>query len=296
MIVKYFVQTLWVNANDIDKQFVIAALTDGREVIPIIKKGQQALSQLKDSLIALAADSEHHFVFYTTEQDLMMANYIPHNVSFIGSQLTGQQYDYVHSILRDIAADIQIAYPFSRPFVKGSHEERGDGREIQIYTDVSSTHQSNIIGWVRKSMFMSSLQFSFEEKLFGSVNDLEFLAICSAVSAYRNASNLVVYSDSMNAVKEFERLQKLRSVAEVLDALMRANPLVENGHAVAKSIASGCVKVQWVRAHQNDDWNICADQMVRYARRRMKFVDKKLVRREVKSLLLNLLSNRDVFS
>lgn len=295
MIVKYFVQTLWVNANSSvsDDQFLIAALTDGNDVIPIINKGDKTLLQLKDSLNSLVVDSEHSFIFYTTEPELLNAVQLPDNMKFIGSQLTGRQYDYVYAVLRDIAADIQISHPFSPAYDNRRNcEELFGSRKVHIYTDASSTPHTNVIGWVRKSFPL--LEFSFEEKLFGSVNDLEFLAVCSAISAYRNASSLVIHSDSMYSVREFKRLQKLGSVAEVLSSLMQANPLVEEGHAVAKTIVSGRVEVLWVKGHQDDDWNVCADQMVRYARRRIKVTNEKAVRKEVAKLLANLLNNRSV--
>jgi ribonuclease HI len=254
------------------------------EVIPFIAR---TLKSLRSQLYRLLEGTAHQYIIRVSHSSFMQAK-TPLNIVFMGGRLKASKSLFVDAVLRDIAADILVAHPPRKQIATSLSQKQAKASvsvkqiRMDVYTDASmqAGQQTGVYGWVQKTQDQEDLQFSFTIA-GGDSNALEVRAIADAITEYRDVAELVIHTDSQHAIQLFSTfLNKTRG--EIQSRLLTAQAL----HARQ-------VKLVWVKSHQDDTWNVCADQMVRYARARLrKESSTKLVHEEVKTMLMNLLRNR----
>lgn len=314
---EYFLQMMFVNENDADtsNQYLVAGLTDGTTVIPLLFRGRRKRRKLRDKLYEMMESPTNQFIIRTTRSEFMKAK-TPWNVVFMGGQLKKQQYAFVDAVLRDIATEISTAHPVRNPIVENVDatelvepevtSPKTDSGKLEfsvenlledptdVYTDASAAANkaAGVYGWVKKAAELNEVTFDFHSSSAGNINWLEIAAIAEAIASHKQAKRLTVHSDSLNAVTLFNSFAGA-SVSAITVELQKYKVPGSVIGRVVDAVKAQRIVVTWVRSHENDTWNVCADQMVRYARNRSKKLHHKpAVRLEIDSMLHNLLLNR----
>jgi len=299
---EYYLQTLTVNGKkeDHDNSYLVAALTDGTTVIPFIAKTWKTLRQ---QLYRLLETTAHHYIIRVSDSSFSHAK-TPLNIVFMGGRLRASKSIFVDAVLRDIAADILVAHPprkeaegrLSQEKTKPSLSMKNVKQvRMDVYTDASmqAGHQTGVYGWIQKTEDQSELRFSFTIA-GGESNDLEVRAIADAITEYRDVSELVIHTDSQHAIQLFKKLSS-KTRGQIQSALVKMKLSDRVASLTAQALHAQQVKLVWVKSHQDDTWNVCADQMVRYARARVRTEPStKLIHEEVQLMLTNLLHNRQL--
>jgi ribonuclease HI len=297
---EYYLQVLTINGKkeDLDNSYLVAALTDGVEVVPFIAR---TLKALRSQLYRLLKGTAHQYIIRASHTSFMQAK-TPLNIVFMGGRLKASRSLFVDAVLRDIAADILVAHPprkqvtasLSPQKTKASVSAKNVKQvRMDVYTDASmqAGQQTGVYGWVQKTHDPEDLRFSFAIA-GGDSNSLEVRAIADAITEHRDVAELVIHTDSQHAIQFYSTfLNKTRG--EIQSHLVKMKLSDRVASLTAQALHAHRVKLVWVKSHQDDTWNVCADQMVRYARARVRTEPStKLVHEEVKTMLTNLLRLR----
>jgi ribonuclease HI len=297
---EYYLQMLTVNGKkeDLDNSYLVAALTDGVEVIPFIAR---TLKSLRSQLYRLLEGTAHHYIIRVSHSSFMQAK-APLNIVFMGGRLKASKSLFVDAVLRDIAADILVAHPPRKQVTTSLSQKQAKPSvsvknvkqvRMDVYTDASiqAGHQTGVYGWVQKTQDQKDLRFSFAIA-GGDSNALEVRAIADAITEHRDVAELVIHTDSQYAIQLFFTFSN-KTRGEIQSRLVKMKLSDRVASLTAQALYAQQVKLVWVKSHQDDTWNVCADQMVRYARARVRTEPStKLVHEEVKTILMNLLRNR----
>lgn len=287
-----------------DNRYVVGALTDGVTILPFIGRTHE---EVRGEVFKLLGQTEDQYNIRTQHGPSLRAEH-PENVAVVLGTLPHDQNRYVRAVLRGIGADIMLAHP---PVIE---EEPKSGDEelpnkltvssknarkvaVEVYTDASApannTKRSRgVYGWVQKVNKSSDVTFQFAPAS-ADTDTLEIRAIVDAISQHLNSHHLIIHSDSQNAIAVFNRYARMqfREVTAELEKKYQVDEKV--AYRVMQAIQRQQVELVWVKSHQDNTWNVCADQMVRYARARMRSTNESAaIAAEVKLMLTNLINNR----
>jgi ribonuclease HI len=287
-----------------DNRYVVGALTNGVMILPFIGRTHE---EVRGEVYALLAQMGDQYLIHTRHEPSLRAEH-PENVAVAPGTLPHDQNRYVRAVLRGIGADIMVAHPpvaeeEAEPVVEELPNKlmvsakNARKAAVEVYTDASApannTKKSRgVYGWVQKVNKSSDVTFQFAPAS-ADTDTLEIRAIADAISEHLTARNLVIYSDSQNAIAVFNRYARMefRDVTAELEKKYQVDEKV--AYRVMQSILRKQVELVWVKSHQDNTWNVCADQMVRYARARMRSTSETVaIAAEVKQLLTNLINNR----
>jgi len=156
-----------------------------------------------------------------------------------------------------------------------------------VYTDASKPlkGKGGCFGWVRQQKSIENIQFHIQ-KARGTTDALELQAIIHAVKAHRSFKVINIFSDSKNAIEDFDNLMtgnKGRNVAVNGKDRRLLETIKGNSEIV----------LTWVPSHSEEHWNVYADQLVRYGRHEMKKeVNADIIKEQASLILRNLAANR----
>lgn len=287
-----------------DNRYVVGALTDGVTILPFIGRTHE---EVRGEVFKLLGQTEDQYNIRTQHGPSLRAEH-PENVAVVLGMLPHDQNRYVRAVLRGIGADIMLAHP---PVIE-EESESGDEElpnkltvssknarkvAVEVYTDasapVNNTKRSRgVYGWVQKVNKSSDVTFQFAPAS-ADTDTLEIRAIVDAISQHLNSHHLIIHSDSQNAIAVFNRYARMqfREVTAELEKKYQVDEKV--AYRVMQAIQRQQVELVWVKSHQDNTWNVCADQMVRYARARMRSTNESAaIAAEVKLMLTNLINNR----
>jgi ribonuclease HI len=287
-----------------DNRYVVGALTDGMTILPFIGRTHE---EVRGEVFKLLGKTEDQYNIRTQHGPSLRAEH-PENIAVVLGMLPHDQNRYVRAVLRDIGADILQAHPpviEEEPALTAEElpnkltvsAKNARKAAVEVYTDASAPTNNTktsrgVYGWVQKVNKSSDVTFQFAPAS-ADTDTLEIRAIADAISEHLTARNLVIYSDSQNAIAVFNRYARME-FREVTTELHKKYQVDEKvAYRVMQSIHRKQVELVWVKSHQDNTWNVCADQMVRYARARMRSNSETVtIAAEVKQLLTNLINNR----
>lgn len=298
---EYYLQVLVVNGRkeDQDNSYIVAALTDGVEVVPFISR---TLKALRSQLYRLLESTAHHYIIRVSHSSFLQAK-TPLNIVFMNGRLKTSRSLFVDAVLRDIAADILVAHPPRKRVTESAPKKETKPSvspkaiiraRVDVYTDASMQvgQPTGVYGWVKKAQGKDDLRFSFK-LAGGDSNSLEVRAIADAITEHRNVAELVIHTDSQHAIQLYSTFLNNKTRGEIQSRLVKMKLPDRVASLAAQALCAQQVRFVWVKSHQDDTWNVCADQMVRYARARLRSEPStKVVHEEVQLMLTNLLNNR----
>lgn len=139
-------------------------------------------------------------------------------------------------------------------------------KNIAIFTDASVSPYGGpaCIGWVQKGS-PETVKFELVKEEPTSVQFLEAKAIARAILKNDTTEKICIYSDSQVGIRIIKTIFSGKNYHEatVLLGTSTVNAMVHGNRRKT-------VQLIWVKAHQENDWNVICDQLVRYGRNRLK--------------------------
>lgn len=136
----------------------------------------------------------------------------------------------------------------------------------ELFTDASASPYGGVActGWIRKGT-RKEVHFSLKESHHMTTQMLEAKAIVQAIRENRTCKILYVNSDSQAGIKIVQ--SAINKTDHNIAASFLGAITIEDLIRVATRIE---IKFIWVKSHQDNDWNVLCDQLVRYGRNCLK--------------------------
>jgi len=137
----------------------------------------------------------------------------------------------------------------------------------EVYTDASASPYGKggaCIGWIKKGT-LEEVKFGLLESRFIAIQFLEAKAIAQAILRNSSSDTIHIHSDSKAGIKIIQAA--INNTDHHAASNFLGSLIIDNLTRIASRKE---VRFTWVKSHQDDDWNVLCDQLVRYGRNLLK--------------------------
>lgn len=135
---------------------------------------------------------------------------------------------------------------------------------IDIYTDGSADKHGNG-GWAFVLVFENKIFGENRGREFNTTNNrmelqavIECLRYVIEINDLTPSNHFTIYSDSMYAIRWFNKINKIKLINKNFDKLLILKVLKEE--------IPNC-EIKWIKSHSNDTFNSRADKLAKQARK-----------------------------